>query len=105
MPTHPPLTHPLAGIGISIGKIALYVAGGGFHPEHSLPIVLDVGCNRAELREDKYYLGERRERLEGKEYHAVIQEFCVAVKKIWPHALLQVGGWVGGVEWPCSRAA
>ena len=45
-----------AGIGISIGKVALYVAGGGFHPEHSLPVVLDVGCNRAELVEDKFYL-------------------------------------------------
>lgn len=45
-----------AGIGISIGKVALYVAGGGFHPEHSLPVVLDVGCNRPELVEDKFYL-------------------------------------------------
>lgn len=33
-----------------------YVAGGGFHPEHSLPVVLDVGCNRQELLEDKFYL-------------------------------------------------
>lgn len=45
-----------AGIGISIGKVALYVAGGGFHPEHSLPVVLDVGCNRPELVQDKFYL-------------------------------------------------
>lgn len=45
-----------AGIGISIGKVALYVAGGGFHPEHSLPVVLDVGCNNEELRKDKFYL-------------------------------------------------
>jgi hypothetical protein len=98
-PTRPPTHPPTAGIGISIGKTALYVAGGGFHPEHSLPIVLDVGCNRAELREDKYYLGERRQRLEGEEYHAVIEEFCVAVKKLWPHALLQVGWGGASGEW------
>jgi hypothetical protein len=54
-PTQPPF--PLfPGIGISIGKVALYVAGGGFHPEHSLPVVLDVGCNRQELLEDKFYM-------------------------------------------------
>ncbi len=52
----PPTHWHGAGIGISIGKVALYVAGGGFHPEHSLPVVLDVGCNRAELVEDKFYL-------------------------------------------------
>ncbi|PRW33894.1 NADP-dependent malate dehydrogenase [Chlorella sorokiniana] len=77
------------GIGISIGKVALYVAGGGFHPEHSLPVVLDVGCNRPELVGDKFYLGERRPRLEGDEYYGVIDEFCKAVKALWPHALLQ----------------
>ncbi|KAL4436957.1 hypothetical protein ABPG75_004096 [Micractinium tetrahymenae] len=77
------------GIGISIGKVALYVAGGGFHPEHSLPIVLDVGCNRKELVEDPFYMGERRPRLEGDEYYGVIDEFCKAVKTLWPHALLQ----------------
>lgn len=50
------LLAPPPGIGISVGKISLYVGGGGFHPEHSLPVVLDVGCNREELREDKFYL-------------------------------------------------
>lgn len=77
------------GIGISVGKISLYVGGGGFHPEHSLPVVLDVGCNRDELREDKFYLGERRSRLDDDEYYAVIDEFCQAVKFVWPNALLQ----------------
>ncbi|KAK2079325.1 hypothetical protein QBZ16_003016 [Prototheca wickerhamii] len=77
------------GIGISIGKIALYVAAVGFHPEHSLPVVLDLGCNRKELREDALYLGERRPRLEGDEYHAAVDEFCEAVQRRWPNALLQ----------------
>jgi malic enzyme len=44
------------GIGISIGKIQLYVSGGGFHPEHSLPAVIDMGTNREELLNDKFYL-------------------------------------------------
>lgn len=77
------------GIGISIGKVALYVAGGGFHPEHSLPVVLDVGCGRQELLDDKFYLGEKQQRLEGEEYYCVIDEFCSAVKEIWPNCLLQ----------------
>ncbi|GAB4813553.1 hypothetical protein N2152v2_000599 [Parachlorella kessleri] len=83
------------GIGISIGKVALYVAGGGFHPEHSLPVVLDVGCGRQELLDDKFYLGEKKQRLEGEEYYRVIDEFCAAVKETWPNCLLHVRlqGW------------
>ncbi len=53
------------GLGISIGKVALYVAGAGFHPEHSLPVVLDLGTNNQELLNDKFYLGEKVPRLEG----------------------------------------
>eukprot|EP00887_Chlorella_sp_A99_P008008 scaffold12.g8008.t1 len=80
----------LNGAGISIGKISLYVAGAGFWPEHSLPMVLDVGCNNKELRdEDPYYLGMRKPRLEGEEYYAVVDELCQAVKEIYPNALLQ----------------
>lgn len=77
------------GIGISVGKVALYVAGGGFHPEHSLPIVLDVGCSNPALLGDRFYMGERRPRIEGDEYYGVIDEFCKAVKSLWPNALLQ----------------
>lgn len=44
------------GMGISIGKVALYVAGAGFHPEHSLPVALDMGTNRQQLLDDKFYL-------------------------------------------------
>jgi len=44
------------GMGIPLGKISLFVAAGGFHPEHSLPLCLDVGTNNEELLKDKFYM-------------------------------------------------
>ena len=52
------------GMGISVGKIALYVAGGGFSPDHSLPVVLDCGTNRKDLLESSFYLGTKRPRIQ-----------------------------------------
>jgi len=77
------------GMGISIGKIALYVAGGGFAPEHSLPIALDCGTDRAELLADKFYMGEKKPRVRGEEQLAVVEELCDAIAARWPNCLIQ----------------
>ena len=77
------------GMGIPIGKLALYTACAGIPPRHCLPVVLDVGTNNAALREDALYLGYPRKRLEGKAYFDLVEEFVRAVQKKYPRALLQ----------------
>ena len=79
----------LGGLGISIGKLDLYVAAGGFHPRRVLPVVIDVGTNNPKLRADPHYLGDREDRLEGDEYYELIDEFMAAIKLRWPRALIQ----------------
>ena len=50
----------LPGMGIPVGKVSLFVGGGGFHPEHSLPLAVDVGTNNEELLNDKFYMVRMR---------------------------------------------
>jgi malate dehydrogenase (oxaloacetate-decarboxylating) len=77
------------GMGIPIGKMALYTALGGIHPEHCLPILLDVGTNNEERLKSPIYIGWRHERVRGAEYDAFVDTFVQSVKKRWPHVLLQ----------------
>jgi malate dehydrogenase (oxaloacetate-decarboxylating) len=77
------------GMGIPIGKMALYTALGGIHPEHCLPILLDVGTDNEERLKSPLYIGWRHHRVRGEEYDAFVDTFVNAVEKRWPHVLLQ----------------
>jgi malate dehydrogenase (oxaloacetate-decarboxylating) len=77
------------GMGIPIGKMALYTALGGIHPEHCLPILLDVGTDNEERLKSPIYIGWRHHRVRGEEYDAFVDVFVQSVKKRWPHVLLQ----------------
>jgi len=77
------------GMGIPIGKMALYTALGGIPPEHCLPVLLDVGTDNHKLLNDPIYIGWEHERVRGQEYDDFVEAFVTAVERRWPHILLQ----------------
>jgi len=77
------------GMGIPIGKLALYTACGGIHPRTTLPVILDVGTDNPDRLADPLYVGWRTERVRGEAYDDFVEAFVSAVDERWPHVLLQ----------------
>src|SRR5262249_7674437 len=77
------------GMGIPIGKLALYSACGGIHPSMCLPVFLDVGTDNPDRLNDPLYVGWHHNRVRGQEYDDFVEEFVVAAMERWPHVLLQ----------------
>jgi malate dehydrogenase (oxaloacetate-decarboxylating)(NADP+) len=77
------------GMGIPIGKLSLYTACAGVDPAMCLPLTIDVGTNREEIRNDPLYLGLSQPRVRGEEYAALLEEFVMAVQDVFPAAVIQ----------------
>ena len=87
------------GMGIPIGKLALYTGCAGIRPDATLPLMLDLGTNNRTLREDPLYLGSRQEKDSLQKELDFMDEVMVALNEKWPGYVLEAA-LVLGVMWP-----
>jgi len=78
------------GMGIPIGKLALYTACSGIHPTHCMPVMLDVGTNNESLLNEPLYNGLERRRVRGEQYDELVEEFITAATEVFPNVLIQL---------------
>jgi malate dehydrogenase (oxaloacetate-decarboxylating)(NADP+) len=77
------------GMGIPVGKLSLVVAAAGIPPSEVLPVCLDTGTDREDVRNDPHYLGRRVPRLRGAAYDELVEEFMEAASRTFPGVLIQ----------------
>ncbi|OBK96814.1 NAD-dependent malic enzyme [Mycobacterium asiaticum] len=78
----------VGGIQITVGKLALYTAGGGIDPRRCISVSLDVGTDNEQLLQDPFYLGNRHPRRRGPEYDEFVRAYIETAHRLFPHAIL-----------------
>ena len=76
------------GVDISVGKLMVYTGAAGVDPSMVLPLVIDAGTNREELRNNPNYLGNRHERVRGERYYEFIDQFVQTAERLFPKLYL-----------------